>query len=88
MPLKMRTIVRDAIFEADAAEICGSIKKSDDFLEAVELVLARYPGCGTRLDKSHVWFLPAHTISLVVYYTFDDERVYLISVQETEILES
>jgi len=88
MPHKMRVLVRDAVFEADAAEICGSIKKADDFLEGVDLVLARYPECGTRLHKSHVWFLPAHTIPVVLYYTFDDEKVYLLSVQKTEILES
>jgi hypothetical protein len=71
---KMRELVRDSLFEADVAAICGSIKNADDFLEAVELVLAREPECGTHLEKSHVWFLPAHTIPLVVYYAFCDEK--------------
>lgn len=79
--------MRESLFEADAAELLLSIKKADEFLEAVEVVLSRKPECGHHLSGSHVWFLAAYTLPLVVYYTYDDSVVCLLSMQETEVLE-
>ena len=85
----MRTIIRDELFEADAKSIVESgNEKVEEFLEAVEMVLSRKPECGYPLSNSHVWFIAGHTVSLVLYYTFDDNNVYLLSMQKTEILET
>lgn len=88
-PLRMRTIVRDELFAADlAATVELGDEKADAFLEAVELVLSRRPECGKRFGESHVWFISGHTTDLIVYYTFDDDTVFLLSIQRSPVLET
>ena len=87
----MRGIQREKVFEADAAEIIGSVKRADEFLEATEDALARNPLIGTRLGLSDVWFLPvvasATVDPVVLYYTFNDQYVYFLSLQRTQLPE-
>lgn len=48
-------------------------------------MLSRDPTYGTQLNGSDVWFLPMENVpdmpSIVLYYTFDFERVYFISIE-------
>lgn len=84
----MRTIVRDARFEAEMREIEGNVQKADEFLLGAETVLSRKPNTGQHLGAgSHVWFLPGYTADLAIYYTFDDERVYLLSIRKVPPIE-
>ncbi len=80
-PPKMREIVHEHSFDREIKDLGG---KAYEFMEAIEMVLSRDPQCGHHLGKSHVWFLAGHTIPLVIYYTFDENSVYLLSMQRTE----
>ena len=60
----------------------SSVRRADEFLEGAENILARRPDFGHQLDDSSVWFLPGHTIDVVLYYTFDDNHVYFLSIEK------
>jgi hypothetical protein len=55
--------------------------------EDIEWALARRPEIGSMVttDDPPVWFIPTVSVDrvtpLTVYYTFDTERVYLLSIQ-------
>ena len=60
---------------------------ADEFIEATEWALSRRAEIGSRVttDDPPVWFLPIVEVSrvsrLIVYYTFDTDHVYLLSIQ-------
>ena len=88
-PLRMRDVVRSPRFEADMRGISGNAKKADEFLEGVELIISRNPQMGTCVGPaSHVWFIPGHTVDVVIYYAFNDNYVYLLSACKTLPLET
>lgn len=88
-PLRMRDVVRDKHFEKEMGDISGSVKKADEFLEGVELIVSRDPQAGTCVaPASNVWFIPGHTVDVVIYYTFNDDYVYLLSARKTLPLET
>ena len=78
----MRTIVRDPRFEREMAAIEPNVRRADEFLEGVEMILSRNPESGYQLDDSSVWFIPGHTIDLALFYTFDENHVYFLSIQK------
>lgn len=86
MPDRLRTIIKLEAFEEDLRAISADPVRADEFAEAAEWVLARDPGMGTQVARdSLVWFLPMADLGLgaqmALYYTFDDERVYFLSVR-------
>jgi hypothetical protein len=80
---KMRTIIRDHQFDQEMVDIEASVKRADEFLEGVEIILSRSPESGSRLSNSSVWFVPGYTVDLALYYTFDENNVYFLSIQKT-----
>jgi hypothetical protein len=38
------------------------------------------------LSFAPVWFIAGHTVDLALYYTFDEDNVYLLSVQRVTLL--
>jgi hypothetical protein len=80
---RLRDIVKNSRFEQELAAIEPHIERADEFLEGVEMVLARLPQCGTQIGDSHVWFIPGWTVDLAIYYTFDADRVILLSICKT-----
>ncbi len=84
---KLRTIVKNSRFEKELEAIEPTIEKADEFLEGVEMVLARLPECGHQIGNSRVWFIPGWTVDLAIYYTFDEERVVLLSICKTTPIE-
>jgi hypothetical protein len=76
----LRTIVKNPRFEEEMTAIEEDVKRADDFLNGVEKILRREPECGTRLGRSHVWFIPGWTVDLNIYYTFNDDEVFLLSI--------
>jgi hypothetical protein len=58
--------------------------RADEFVEDATFVLARNPEYGTRIGQK-VWFLPMwrqiEGRSLSLYYTFDADRMFLLSIQ-------
>jgi hypothetical protein len=82
MPLpKLREIVRNRRFENELRALEPHVRRADELVEGVEIILARTPECGSQLGDSHVWFVPGYTVTLAVYYTFDEDRVILLSVK-------
>jgi hypothetical protein len=84
---KLRDIFRNQRFEQEVAAIEPNVKRTDEYLEGVEIVLARLPECGTRLGNSSVWFISGWTVDLAIYYTFDDNKVVLLSICKTPQIE-
>jgi hypothetical protein len=78
---KIRTIIRDKRFERELAEIERNVRRADEFLEGAETILSREPERGCQLDDSSVWFIAGHTVDLAIYYTFDADNVYLLSIE-------
>ena len=80
---KLRDIFRNSRFDQELAAIVPNIERADEFLEGVEMVLARLPECGTQIGNTRVWFIPGWTVDLAIYYTFDADRVILLSICKT-----
>jgi len=80
---KLRDILRNSRFEQELKAIVPNIQRADEFLEGVEMVLARLPECGTQIGNSHIWFVPGWSVDLAIYYTFDADRVILLSICKT-----
>ena len=59
-----------------------NVRRADEFLEGAETVLSRQPDSGYQLNNSKVWFIPGHTVALALYYTFDENNVYLLSIEK------
>jgi hypothetical protein len=80
----VRGIVKELRFEAELSAIEPDARRADEFVEAAEWALGRDPTQGWLLG-SCVWFLPMSDVPdaprLDLYYTFDDERVYFLSIQ-------
>jgi len=72
-------------FERQLREIIPDARRADEYVEGAERVLSRDPTYGTQLDDSDVWFLPIEHVpdmpAVVLYYTFNDERVFFISIE-------
>lgn len=88
MPNNIREVVWSHRFDQEMQKIAADARRADEFMEGAEFVLSREPTIGTQIGNSHVWFLPvAETRTatpVVLYYTFDDEQVILLSIQRTQ----
>jgi hypothetical protein len=77
---KIREIIKEPRFEQEMAAIEPNVKRADEFLEGAETLLCREPQIGHRLGNSHVYFIPGWTIDLNIYYTFNEDYVFLLSI--------
>ena len=84
---KIRDIVRSHRFELEMDYIEPIVRRADEFMEGAETILARNPEIGCQLEDSKVWFVCGHTVDAALYYTFDDNRVYLLSIEKTKLPE-
>ena len=84
---KMREIVRDSRFEKEMSEIEPSVRRADEFLRGTEEILSKIPEEGNQLKNSMVWMMPGPLIDLVLYYTFDKNKVYFLSIKESPTYE-
>jgi hypothetical protein len=65
-----------------------NVKRADEFLEGVEIILAREPEGGCRVENgSNVWFACGHTVDIAIYYTFDADNVYFLSAKKVKLPE-
>jgi hypothetical protein len=86
--VRRRTIIEEHRFAIElAALIEGGPRRADEFVDGAKWLLARSPESGSRLGASKVWFLPMKEppgiLPVVLYYTFDDDYVNFLSIQET-----
>lgn len=80
-PKKPRTVVEEPGFAAGRALIIADAKRWDDFWRAAEWGLAKDPAGFDQVD-ANLWVIicePAEGSMprLRVYYSFDDENIYL-----------
>ena len=87
LPEKMREIIEEHRFSLELQALVPNAKRADDFIEGAIWALSRNPSKGRRIGSSHVWFLPMEDVPgllpVVLYYTFDDDFVNFLSIQET-----
>jgi hypothetical protein len=84
---KLRTVIESHRFSLELKEIIKDAPAADDFVFGAKYRLARLPEEGKRIGESHAWFLPMveqpNLMPVVLYYTFDEETVILLSITET-----
>jgi hypothetical protein len=81
---KRRDVFRQPGFDQDLLRLGFDAVRADEFTEGAEWILSRYPDFGTKLAQNlNVWFLPIGRPSqgLSLYYTYDEDRVYFLSLQ-------
>ncbi len=85
--VRLRDVRREPQFEEEMAAIEPSVRRADEFLHGAEWLLARDPArCGRPVEfDSSVWRMvtddSANMDPLVIYYTFDDDAVCLLSIE-------
>lgn len=83
----MREIIEEHRFSFELQALIPNAKRADEFIDAAKWALPRNPTKGRRIGSSHVWFLPMEDVPgllpIVLYYTFDDDFVNFLSIQET-----
>ncbi len=91
LPVKHRTIIEEHRFSIELQDLIedgpDKAKRADEFIDGVKWVLTRSPERGTRIGRTLVWFIPndhtADMLPVVIYYTFDDNFVNLMSIKAT-----
>ena len=94
LPEKLREIVEEPRFASELAALLPDARRADEFIDGAKWVLIRDPFKGKRISISKVWFLPIAEIPetdedppgilpVILYYTFDDDYVNFLSIQET-----
>ncbi len=81
----MRTIIEESRFTQELSLIESDAKRADEFIDGAKYILSRNPEFGNCIgDNSNVWTLALVEIHdhppLVLYYTFDDSRVWFLSI--------
>ena len=85
----LRQIIEEHLFSAQLQDLVPNSKRADEFVAGAVWALARDPEIGTQMRPgSLVWAVPINEYApgvgkVVIYYTFNDERVHLISIEET-----
>ena len=88
MAAKYRTIVHTPRFTSELDQILPDAKRADEFVDGVTWVLCRDPLCGKPMaEASSIYFLPMVDLpdhpSLALYYAYNDECVWFISIRAT-----
>ena len=87
LPEKMREVVEEHRFVFELQALIPNARRADGFVDGAKWTLSRDPFRGRRIGNTHVWFLPMEEIPgllpIVLYYTFDDDYVNFLSIQET-----
>jgi len=84
-----REIIHSPRFNRELDSLLPGAKRADEFVRGAEWILSRNPETGHRIsENSAVWMIAltelSETTPIVLYYTFDDEKVWFLSIQETE----
>jgi hypothetical protein len=89
-PARLRTIVEELKFYAELNNLVKlKIPRIEEFVEGVKWLLARRPEEGKQIGNTVVWFIANEflpqkgELPVVIYYTFDEHTVNLLSIVET-----
>lgn len=91
-PPKYRTVVAEALFTEQLEKLFGDAREARDFMEGPEALLSFDPFYGAHTFKgSAVWFLGTDETpgwpALNIYYTFDDDDVWLLTIEKAKASE-
>ena len=85
MARRLRSVVREHLFEDGLRELIPDRIAADEFTNAAELVLARDPLIGEPIALgSSVWGLPMATVrneQVTLYYTFSETTVFFLAIR-------
>ena len=84
----MRGIVKTHRFEVELRDLLATgARGADEFIEATEWALSRRANIGSLVttDDPPIYFLPVVDVDrisrLIVYYMFNDDYIFLLSIQ-------
>jgi hypothetical protein len=83
---KIREIIEEAQFRDELSEFENDPARADEFIEGAKMLLSRAPDMGTKIGR-RVWYLPMRGFTqnpLILYYTFDENRVFFLSLQSAD----
>ena len=84
---KHREIVEEHRFTEELGKLIGNARRADEFVDGAKWALSRDPNIGGPIGKGLVCFLPIAESdvvdSVLLYYTFDEDHVYLLSIRKT-----
>jgi hypothetical protein len=78
-----RVVIKNARFERELRQAEPDPQRADEAVEAMELALARYPERGFAVATFFLWPIYLRNTEYVVYYTFDETRVELVSLRRS-----
>jgi len=86
MSPSFRTVIKTKEFEESLKQIEPNLLRADEILLAVEWYLARTPRLGI-IQKNKVKMIPISEFAIpkpvILYYTEDEQNVYLLSIEES-----
>ena len=87
----MRECVWQHRFTAELKKIEPDQRRADDLVSGIDWALAREPQCGVSLGQTAVWYIVSRDIPkhrhLVIFYAFNEQTVFFLSVIATSINE-
>lgn len=78
-----RSVIEQPRYQQEARGLFGTARNSDAALRGILAVIARNPQAGSTVGNAGLWYASADGMAitpLVVFYRFDDEKLYLESV--------
>lgn len=89
-PARHRTIIEELNFASELKLLIQlKVPRVEEFVDGVKWLLARNPQDGKQIGSTIVWFIPNEYLKhkkelpIIIYYTFDDDIVNLLSIVET-----
>jgi hypothetical protein len=76
-----RVVIKNSRFERELHQAEPDPRKADEAVEAMEFALARHPERGFPVASFFIWPIYIRAVEHVVYYTFDDVQVELVSLR-------
>lgn len=84
---RIRTVVFDERFEYELAKLEPNVRRADEFVDGAVAILSRDPEAGCPVDGSQVWIICGHKVDAAIYYTFNKDSVYFLSIEKTKLPE-
>lgn len=88
MPSTPRDIVETDKFREQLKALEPNARRADEFIDGTKWVLAKNPRAGrSAYPGKSVRIIPvsdgANVDPMAIYYSFDSERIYLLSIEKT-----
>jgi len=81
---KLRTVIELESFSKQKDLINKDVRYMDQILNGVIWTLSHSPTVGQETDVKEIWAIATNPPPLIVYYSFNEEQVDLIWVQQTK----